>query len=130
MASEEHRAPAGAGKFVLLSVGLFVLAIVAARVILDRTWGWGAALLAIPILVVAVRFAVGWVGAVVLVGFFASVVLFLRAILANPKVGPAIVLLIGAFALSALLAGRVAIGLWWLRRQKKNTIRVREGEGD
>ena len=117
MEPSETRRSDGAGRFILSAVGLFLLAVLFARFTLDQTWGWAAAGVALPLLLLAVRFALGaWGPAVALVAFFAIAVLGLRSVLGNPRIGPALILLLGVFAISALLAGRVIVTLILLRR--------------
>ncbi len=137
MDAEDHRAPAGAAKFVLLAALLFILAVVLARFILQGSWGWAVAAASVPIVLVILRLLVGWAAAFLLLGFFATAILFLRTILSNPKVSWSLLLLLGVFSLSALLAGRVAVGLFLMKResrlaerdQEKNAKMEREGEG-
>jgi hypothetical protein len=127
-ARAEPATAAGSGRpvrFFLQAVGLFLLAVVAARLLLDRGNGWILFLLALPFLLLFLSLWGGLVRALLLVGSFAAATLAVRAVLATPRIGWGLLLLVPVLALSAFVAARVAAVL--VRRTHGPP---RKGEGE
>ncbi|MES2155232.1 MAG: hypothetical protein V4510_08870 [bacterium] len=125
-----RQGPPGAARFVGFGVLLFLLAILMARLIIYGSWGWAVAAFAAPAVLLVLRFLMGWGAAFVLSGFFVAAVLGLRAILDEPRVSWALLLVLTLFLFSAMLAGRVAVTLWELRKPGPEAEPKPDTDGD
>jgi hypothetical protein len=108
---------AGAGRFVLLGAGLWLLAILAARLILNGgDLGWAVFVLGAPVLLLVLRLLTSWGVAFVLLLFFTLAVLSLRVVLAEPRTSWPYLLLAPLALAGAAVAYKVVRGLLVLRK--------------
>ena len=121
----------GAGRFVAVAVVLFLAAVALGRFLIDRNDLWPLFLLALPLVLVGLSFALGFVRALILVGFFACAVLAFRWILSwNAGGGWMLVLLSPVVALAALLAIRVVRALVTDRQGRAGAALPRDEKPD
>ncbi|MEA3204028.1 MAG: hypothetical protein QOI63_1708 [Thermoplasmata archaeon] len=98
-------------RFALALVAAWLVAIVMARLLLAGGAGWVLFALALPALLLVLGRLMGLGAAVVLVGFFAAATLGMRLLLAAPRIGWALVVLLPVLGLSAFIAARVVLAL-------------------
>jgi len=103
---------ASAGRTVAAAVGLFLLAILLARLLLSRGELWVWFVLALPLLLIGLGVTVGFVRGVVLVAFFAATVLGIRWVLQVPQVGWVVLALTPALLLSVVVAVKAVRRAW------------------
>jgi len=100
------------GRTVAAAVAVFLVAVALARLLLARGDLWVLFVLALPVLLLGLGLAVGFVRGVVLVAFFAATVLGVRWILQVPQVGWVVVALTPALLLSVTVAVKAVRRTW------------------
>src|SRR5438552_2663643 len=113
-AADTPSAPASAGdegpraarpvRLAVLVAAAWLLAVLVARLLLAGGTGWVVFALMLPVLLVVLGRALGLGPAVLLVALLATATLAMRALLATPRLGWALVALVPVLGLSAFVA--------------------------
>lgn len=121
--------PRGSGRVVAVGVVVFLAAVFLGRLLWARGDLWKYFLIALPVVLLLLSLAVGFVRAVVLLAFFASTVLAVRW-LASEGPGWPIILLVPVLALSLMLVLRVFSAMRNQKRDAEKLGEKLEGEGE
>ncbi len=100
--------PVSPGRVVLVGVVVFLLAILAARLMLERTGvGMGIFFLLLPVMLLVLSLLVGWVLGLTLLVFFAGSAVAIRLLLVDAARGGLLLVLAPVLAVTVWLSLRV-----------------------